>query len=421
MEFLEFMGQAAPYIVAVIGAGTALAVVATSRSTLRRTLEAFHDREERLRSVLATVPDAIITVDDRGVVTAFSPVAERLFGYGPGEVIGNNIEMLMPQPYKEEHGGYVDRYNTTGERRIIGIGREVQGMKKDGTVFPMELAVDEIKLGDKKFFNGFARDITDRKHAEKEAREQSRRLAELRNELFHVSRLSELSQMGSVLAHELNQPLTAITNYVQASRRIMERESIEVPDRVNESLDKASAQAVRAGEIIRRLRNFADKDEGGISPEDVGAVVREAGELGQIGQGSTGVKVDIQVEPNAPSVLIDRIQIQQVLVNLLRNALEALAKQKKARVQIAVTTQDDGDVGVAVIDNGPGLPENVAANLFKPFLTTKSDGMGIGLSISRSIVLDHGGDLECEPSDGGGTTFRFSLPAAKKDGAKNDI
>ncbi len=421
MQIWQILGNAAPYLLAGLATVAALGAVVTSRSTLRRTLEAFQDREERLRSVLNTVPDAIITIDDKGLVTAFSPVAERVFGYRSGEVIGRKVDMLMPHPYRSEHGGYVDRFLTTGEKRIIGIGREVQGMRKDGTVFPMELAVDEIKLGAKRFFNGFARDITDRKLAEAKVREQSRRMGELRNELFHVSRLSELSQMGSVLAHELNQPLTAITNYVQAAKRMMEREKSEVPERVFESMDKASAQAVRAGEIIRRLRQFADKDEGGITNEDVGAVVREACDLGQIGQGEAGVVVEANIESGLTPVLIDRIQVQQVVVNLLRNSLDALAGQRNGHVEIKVSGGDDGGVMVAVIDNGPGMPEDVAKNLFQPFLTTKDDGMGIGLSISRSIVENHGGALECEETPGGGTTFRFTLPPTNDGEAKDAV
>lgn len=419
MQIWQILGNAAPYLLAAVATVAALGAVVTSRRTLRRTLEAFQDREERLRSVLNTVPDAIITIDDKGLVTTFSPVAERVFGYRAGEVIGRNVDMLMPHPYRSEHGGYLDRFLATGEKRIIGIGREVQGMRKDGTVFPMELAVDEIKLGAKQFFNGFARDITDRKLAEAKVREQSRRMGELRNELFHVSRLSELSQMGSVLAHELNQPLTAITNYVQAAKRIMEREKLEVPERVFESMDKASAQAVRAGEIIRRLRQFADKDEGGITNEDIGAVVREACELGQIGQGEAGVVVAANIEGDLAPVLIDRIQVQQVVVNLLRNSLDALTGQRNGRIEINVSGGDDGGVMVAVIDNGPGMPEDVAKNLFQPFLTTKDDGMGIGLSISRSIVENHGGALECGETPGGGTTFRFTLPPTN-DGEATD-
>src|SRR5918911_2184369 len=185
--------------------------------------EALRAREAHLRSILETVPDAMIVIDEKAQIQSFSTAAERLFGYAPDEVMGENVNILMPSPYREQHDGYMARYLTTGERRIIGIGRVVVGQRKDGSTFPMELAVGEMRLGTERYFTGFVRDLTERQNTEA-------RLQELQAELVHMSRFTELGEMASTLAHEINQPLTAITNYLKGCRRILERiEGDQVP------------------------------------------------------------------------------------------------------------------------------------------------------------------------------------------------
>ncbi len=211
------------------------------------------ESELRLRSILDTAPDAVIVIDAHGMIESFSPAAERLFGYDSSEVLGRNVSILMPMPYREAHDGYLDRYLRTGERRIIGIGRVVVGLRKSGETFPMELQVGEIAFAGSRFFTGFVRDLTERREAE-------RRIQDLQAELLHASRLSVMGQMASTMAHELNQPLTAVINYLEAGRQLLAT-GVGGPDRITEMMGKAVAQAQRAGEVIRRLRGFVGKGE----------------------------------------------------------------------------------------------------------------------------------------------------------------
>ncbi|HKS62195.1 MAG TPA: PAS domain S-box protein, partial [Xanthobacteraceae bacterium] len=206
-------------------------------------------REAHLNSILETVPDAMIVIDDRGKMQSFSTAAERLFGYRASEVLGQNVKILMPSPYREAHDGYLERYERTGERRIIGIGRVVVGERKDGSTFPMELSVGEMRSSNARYFTGFIRDLTERQRTDA-------RLQELQAELVHISRLTAMGEMASALAHELNQPLSAIANYMKGSRRLLEARTDPEAAQVREAMNKAAEQSQRAGQIIRRLRDF---------------------------------------------------------------------------------------------------------------------------------------------------------------------
>jgi len=370
------------------------------------------DREARLQSILETVPDAIITIDERGAVESFSPAAERLFGYAAGEVVGGNVNILMPSPYHERHDGYLARYLGTGERRIIGIGRIVVGKRKDGTTFPMELAVGEAIVGGTRLFTGFVRDVTERQQNQK-------RLQELQAELTHVCRLSAVGEMGAALAHELNQPLTAIVNYMQACRRLLQAQIGTVPPRVDEAMEKAAAQAARAGEIIRRLRQFVGKGENQRRLEDLNNVVEEASALALVGAKPQGVRVRLELAPDLPRIALDRVQIQQVVLNLVRNAIEAMSAAEERLLTIGTRKDAKQGVGylaeVKISDTGSGLAPAVLSQLFQPFVTTKVGGMGVGLSICRSIVDAHGGRIWAEPNPRGGTSFTFTLPLPATD------
>ena len=360
--------------------------------------------ETRLRAIIETLTDAVVIIDEHGLIQLFSPVAERLFGYAPHEVIGQNVSCLMPSPYRERHDGYLDHYRRTGEKRIIGIGRVVVGQRKDHTTFPMELAVGEMRLEDERAFVGFVRDITERQGTE-------RRLQELQSELLHSSRISTMGQMASALAHELNQPLTAVINYAQAGRRLIGAGGN--PATLSEVLDKAVTQAERAGKIIRRLRDFLERGETERRLEDINKVVEEAIALALVGAKDSGVKVRFAMANVLPPVMIDKIQIQQVVVNLVRNGIEAMEHAERREMTIDTTRNADGDVETVVIDSGPGLPPEVEAQLFQPFVSTKRTGMGLGLSICRTIVEAHGGRLSAGANPAGGAMFRFTLPAAE--------
>ncbi|QQP91146.1 PAS domain S-box protein [Skermanella sp. TT6] len=375
--------------------------------TERKQQEAvLRERKARLTSILETVPDAIIVIDQHGIIESFSPAAERLFGYAPAEAVGRNVSMLMPAPYRAAHDGYMDHYLTTGEKRIIGIGRVVVGQRADGTTFPMDLAVGEVTLAGRRLFTGFVRDLTEHQHAEK-------RLQDLQSELLHVSRFSAMGQMSSTLAHELNQPLTAITNYVKACRRMMDAAEHKPGVKVLETMDKAVAQATRAGQIIRRMRDFIEKGQTDRTAEPINKVIEEASALALVGAKQENIRVHFDLAPDAPAVWIDKIQIQQVVLNLVRNAMESLALSPVRDLTIATAITHDDLVEVCVSDTGPGLAPVVAANLFQPFVTTKEKGMGLGLSICRSIIDAHGGRLWVTPNPGGGVTFHFTVEVAR--------
>jgi two-component system sensor kinase FixL len=378
-------------------------------TTEQHALEAtLREQAERLRSILETVPDAIIVIDEAGLIESFSPAAERLFGWSAAEVTGQNVSMLMPSPYREGHDAYLHRYRTTGERRIIGIGRIVVGQRRDGSTFPMELEVGEMKAAGRRAFTGFVRDLTEREDAD-------RRLQELQSELLHVARLSDMGQMASALAHELNQPLTAVSNWMTAARRTLKVQVPDAPAAISEFMDKAIDQAERAGQIIRRLRNFVERGETERNAEDINKVVEEAAALAMVGAKESSVRASFDFAAGLPPVWIDKIQVQQVVTNLVRNALEAMSESPRRRLSLSTGLAEDGMVEVSVVDSGPGLPADVASRLFQPFTTTKEKGMGLGLSISRSIIDNMGGRLTAKPNPEGGLIFAFTLPALDYD------
>lgn len=363
--------------------------------------------EARLRSILQTVPDAMIVIDERGRIETLSTTAERLFGYSLAEVAGRNVSQLMPSPDRAQHDSYLKRYLTTGERRIIGIGRIVVGQRKDGTTFPMHLTVGELRSAERHYFTGFIRDLTAQQLTET-------RLKELQSEVTHMSRYTALGEMASTLAHEINQPLTAISNYLRGCQRLLDRLEAGPTPMLRDALGKAADQALRAGHIIRRLREFVSRGEGDRRIENLAKLIEDASTLALVGVREAGITVSYRLDPKVHFVLADRIQIQQVLVNLIRNAMEIMIETANdRRLEIATVALADDLVEVSIADTGAGLAPEVAANLFQPFVTTKRQGMGLGLSICRTIVEAHGGKIWVENRPGGGTVFRFTLRAAE--------
>jgi two-component system sensor kinase FixL len=369
-------------------------------------------QEALLRAILENSPDGLITINESGLVQSFNPAAERMFGYAAAEVIGQNVSCLMPSPYREQHDTHLVRFLRTGEKRIIGIGREVLGQRKDGTIFPMELAVGEVRAEGQRLFAGFVRDVSARQQTEQ-------RVQELQSELVHVSRLSAMGEMASALAHELNQPLTAAINYAEAARGVLGRRLGEEASDIANLLEKTVQQANRAGQIIRRLRQFIAKGETERAVEDLNAVVEEASALALIGAGGKGIAVRRHLEKGLPPLLLDKIQIHQVITNLIRNSIDALEGVKQREIVISTGRAGPHAVEIAIADTGPGLAPEIADRLFHPFVTTKPSGLGIGLSICRSIVDGHGGRLWASDNPDGGTVFHVSLPIARASGERD--
>lgn len=369
---------------------------------------ALREREAHLQSVLDTVPDAMVVIDTRGIIQSFSATAEKQFGYRPEEVVGHNVSMLMPEPYRSQHDGYLARYLATGERRIIGIGRLVVGQRKDGSTFPMELAVGEMRSGERRFFTGFLRDLTERQETQK-------RLQDLQAELIFMSRFTALGEMASTFAHELNQPLAAAANYLNAARRLVASHPGEGRQEVSAAMEGAADQMLRAGQIIKRMRDFVARGECDRQAEDLRKLIEEASALALIGIKQTGVHVSFDFDLGTGIVSVDKVQIQQVILNLMRNAIEAMENVARRELIVSTRAVDPDTVEVAVADSGSGIAPEVAAKLFQPFVTTKRQGMGVGLSISRTIIEGHGGQLWAEPNPTGGTIFRLTLKRSGKE------
>ena len=492
--------------------------------------------ERDFRALLDAAVDAIIVVDARGAIQEFSLAAQRIFGYTTDEVLGRNVAVLMPAPYRADHDAYMDRYEATGEARIIGIGREVMARRKDGSTFHCELAVGRVAGEDPPRFVGFIRDITKRKEAEEllKRSEAELRLAQelanlgnyvvhmhgeepdyfsaqlyqilsvpvdgdrvrredfferwvhpadrervveafsrmdasgapldieyqvslsdgrtrhihhiaqavtdangrvtkhvgtmhdvtdrrhaqdearqLQDRLTHFSRLSTMGEMAAGLAHEINQPLSAIATYAQASQRFLKQPEPDIAE-VVAALEQINTQALRAGEVIRRLRNFVKNREVKREAVDCSRLLDDLRTLAETDARLHNIRLRIDVDDSLPTVYADPIQLQQVVLNLVRNAIDAMSDAPEERREVVLMTRlsGEGEIEITVADRGSGLAPEATEHLFNPFFTTKSGGTGLGLAISKSIVRAHGGRLWHTPNEGCGARFHFTLPVS---------
>jgi two-component system sensor kinase FixL len=361
--------------------------------------------EARLLSVLDTAVDGIVVIDERGRILVFNKACEVLFGRTAAEVTGLGIAVLMPPEFAEHHDTWVSNYLRTGQKKIIGIGREVRGRHADGTVFPIELSIGECPTPDGRQFIGIVRDLRSRKAVEQ-------RLNQLQAQLVQMARVNAMDEMGAAIAHELNQPLTAMMLYLQALSRKLAAGDAEgaVDASLLEIVAKTRREAERAGAIIQKMRHFVEKREPDRQAVDVAKLIDEALELTLLGHDGAGIEVVREVAPDLPTLDVDPVQIQQVLINLIRNGIEAVRERDERWIRI-VARIDDGRLLFEVEDSGPGIPKDKVRELFKAFSTSKKQGLGLGLAISRSIAQNHGGDLLVEPGGGGrGATFVLSLP-----------
>ena len=359
--------------------------------------------EGQLEALINTAVDGILCIDRRGRVSLYNPACERIFGWAPDEVLGRNVSMLMPPRYAERHDGFVANYLETGQPRIIGIGREVEGLRKDGTEFPMDLSVGEFESDGAQLFVGIVRDLTERVAAE-------RRLRDLQSQLTHMGRVGAVAEMGSALAHELNQPLTAISLFLAASERVLDSD----PDKARSLFTRAQDEAMRAGEIVHRIRQMVEPGDDERREIRLADVVVDAAELCSVADADGRAQVDVSGVDRTFAVYADPTQIRQVLVNLIKNAIDATQGQEERLIRVATTVAGEGMVAVDVADNGPGVADDLRPNLFSPFVTSKADGLGIGLSICRTIAESHGGHLDLveseRPTGLRGACFRLKLP-----------
>lgn len=377
-----------------------------------------------LQAVMDAAVDAIILVDHTGLVTAFNRSAERLFGYSSAEIVGRNVRTLMPEPYHSAHDAYLERYAETGIPHIIGVGREIEALRKDGTVFPAFLSVGRVADSTPPRFVGFVRDVTterqalatiqaerDRAEARQGEEQEARRLQE---RLTHVSRMATMGEMAAGIAHELNQPLSSIATYARACERFLDANQADDPD-MRSSLREIGEEALRAGEIIRRLRSLVGSSPSEHVDTDLNDVVRDLVVLAQADARVHKAAIELDLAPDLPRARADRVQFQQMVLSLVRNAIEALTESAATnrKVTIRTTQLADGQIELSVCDNGPGLTPWMADRLFTPFVTTKTAGTGLGLAISRTIAQAHGGTIAHRAVSPSGACFLVRIPATE--------
>jgi PAS domain S-box-containing protein len=377
----------------------------------KRAEEDLRRAEERMRSVVDHVIDGIITIDERGAIDSFNPAAEKLFGYSRAEVLGQNVKMLMPEPYHAEHDGYLRSYLDTGKAKIIGIGREVVGRRKDGVTFPMELAVSEFHIGERRFFTGIVRDITERKRLESQLRERVVELAEADR---------QKNEFLAMLSHELRNPLAPMRNALyllkrsgldpvamETARDVMERQMHQLVRLVDDLLDVS--RIIRGKIDLRRDR------------VDLAAVVSRASETAQPAMDAHGHTLDVGLPAYPVEVEGDLVRLSQVLSNLLMNA----AKYSGNANRVSVTVRSDADAAlICVRDYGVGIPPELLARVFDLFvqgentLARSQGGLGIGLTLVKRLVEMHGGTVSAHSDGPGhGSEFRVRLPLAAADPA----
>lgn len=361
------------------------------------------DSRAFLRSIVDASPVAIVTIDEHGTISSFSRKAEEIFGYSEKEASGKDIQLMMPQMLRAAHEAGLRRFVDTGEQKTFGGKTTVTGLRRNGEEFPAVLHISEFSDG-RRIIVGFVEDVSEMAATE-------RRLAETKLQLQHAGRVGAMGEMATSIAHELNQPLTAAASLAGAVTLTLESaECRELHKEAIDLLNDAVSEILRASEIIRQMRDFIRKRRSEKSLNDVNKVVEEASTIALIGTESSGVNVVTEFGEDVGHANIDRIQIQQVVTNLIRNAIDAMRESSERRLVVS-TRRADGMIEVRVEDTGCGVPDSIRKHLFEPFVTTKADGTGIGLAISKSIIDGHQGEIRTEGKNGPGSVFVVRVPA----------
>lgn len=359
---------------------------------------------EPLDALMDAAVDAIIIIDEVGAILRFNPAAEAMFGYAEAEVRGSNVSILMPEPTRSMHDGFLERYARVGQAAIIGKGREETGLRRNGETFPMQLSIGEIREPDQHRYVGIIRDISEMREAQQQVRH-------LEEQLLHADRLVILGELTAGIAHEINQPLTAIAAYADAGCSIIDRFDAAPSADMRSICERIGGQARRAAEVVQRLRGLVRSGSASKARHDINEIIKNILLLFEFEAKRTGTKIRFTPCRSLQELYVDDIQIQQVMVNLVKNALDAIAETGRSDGEIDIQVGiDDTWAQVTVTDNGPGVPAEARRKLFDSFFTTKPKGVGLGLSICKSIASAHGGTLRHEQPAAGGSRFVLSLP-----------
>ena len=359
---------------------------------------------EPLDALMEAAVDAIIIIDENGMIQRFNPAAEAMFGYSEAELRGRNLSLLMPEPNRSRHDSYLERYSRTRKAAVIGTGREETGLRRNGETFPRQLSVGEIRQPNRSRYVGIIRDVTEMRQAQQQVRH-------LEEQLLHADRLVILGELTAGIAHEINQPLTAIAAYADAGASIIDRIDEAPAADMRSICDRIGGQARRAAEVVQRLRGLVRSGSAAKSRHDLNEIIRNILLLFEFETKKTGTRIRFYPCKALDTLYVDDIQIQQIMVNLVKNSLDAIAEGGRAEGQIDIHIRaEDTDVLVTVTDNGPGVPQQHRDRLFDSFFTTKPKGVGLGLSICKSIASAHGGTLRHEQPAEGGSRFVLSLP-----------
>jgi two-component system sensor kinase FixL len=359
---------------------------------------------EAIDALMDAAVDAIIIMDGNGLIERFNRAAETMFGHLESEVRGRNVSLLMPEPQQSRHDEYLERYRRTGEAAIIGKGREDTALRKNGETFPIQLTVGEIQQDGQHSFVGIIRDISE----VRQAQEQVRHLEE---QLLHADRLVILGELTAGIAHEINQPLTAIAAYADAGSTLIDRIDDAPASDMRSICERIGGQARRAAEVVQRLRGLVRGGAVSKNRHDLNLIIKNILLLFEFEVKKTKTELLFFPLESLQELYVDEIQIQQILVNLVKNSLDAIgdAGQTDGRIEIHVACADT-EVFISVSDNGPGVPEPYRDRLFDSFFTTKPKGVGLGLAICKSIAAAHGGSLRYQQPEQGGSRFTLSLP-----------